>query len=109
MDASDVRWQISVDGGEEPQWSPDGTELFYSRGREWYSVPVTTSPEFRAGTPRVIFEGNYLNVPGLGYAVSPDATRFLVVESAESDEPVRELKVVENWFAELRRVAPPGD
>ncbi len=108
VDASDVRWQISVDGGEEPQWSPTGRELFYSRGRVWYSVPVTTSPEFRAGTPRVLFEGNYLNVPGLGYAVSPAGSKFLVVESAESDEPVRELKVVENWFAELRRVAPVG-
>ena len=106
IEGGDVRWQISADGGEEPVWSPDGDELYYSKGREWYAVQVKTTPQFEAGVPGVLFEGNYLNVPGQGYDVHPDGSRFLVVESNESDAPVGELKVVENWFDELKRLAP---
>jgi serine/threonine-protein kinase len=108
IEGGDVRWQVSANGGEEPVWSPRGDELFYSNGRTWYSVTVKTSPEFEAGVPRVLFEGNYLNVPGQGYDVHPDGSKFLVVESSESDAPVGELKVVENWFEELERLAPTG-
>lgn len=28
------KWQVSVNGGEEPIWSHDGKELFYRNGRE---------------------------------------------------------------------------
>ncbi|MDX1741115.1 MAG: hypothetical protein R3178_07470, partial [Rhodothermales bacterium] len=90
IEDGDVRWQVSSDGGEEPVWSPDGDELYYSKGRTWYAVQVKTSPRFEAGVPRVLFEGNYLNVPGQGYDVHPDGSRFLVVESNESDAPVGE-------------------
>jgi Tol biopolymer transport system component len=108
IEDGDVRWQVSSDGGEEPVWSPDGDELYYSKGRTWYVVDVTSSPRFEAGVPRVLFEGNYLNVPGQGYDVYPNGSKFLVVESVEKDAPVDELKVVENWFEELERLAPTG-
>ena len=108
IDGGGMRWQVSSDGGEEPVWSPRGDELYYSKGRKWYAVRVRTSPKFESDVPRVLFEGNYLNVPGQGYDVHPDGSKFLVVESSESNEPVSELKVVENWFAELERLAPTG-
>jgi serine/threonine-protein kinase len=99
--------RISTAGGEEPRWSRDGRELFYRGGSKWYVVDVTLGPEFRAGTPRVLFEGSYVNVPGWSYDVSPDGKRFLVIEGVEQKKALTELVVITNWFNELRRLAPP--
>jgi serine/threonine-protein kinase len=106
IDGSDRKWQISVDGGEEALWSQDGRELFFSNGTTWFKVPVSTTPDFSFGPPELLFEGPYLNVPGFGYAVYPDADRFILLESVTGSGPITELKVVENWFAELERLAP---
>ena len=46
------RFRASADPGEDPVWSPDGTELFY---RDLYgqmmAVPIQTAPKFSAGHP----------------------------------------------------------
>ena len=55
------RSQISTDGGTEPVWSRDGRELFYLNGDRMMAVEITTAPTFRAGTPRLLFEGRYLS------------------------------------------------
>ena len=39
------------------------------------------------------------------YAVFPDGKRFLFVENAMKPE-VRELRVVLNWFEDLKRLVP---
>ena len=53
------RSQISTDGGSEPVWSRDGRELFYLNGDRMMAVEITTAPAFRAGAPRLLFEGRY--------------------------------------------------
>jgi len=106
LDDSGRKWQISVDGGEEALWSQDGKWLFYSNGTIWYRVPVVTGSEFSYGQPEVVVEGPYLNVPGFGYAVYPDADKIIVLESATKQGPITELQVVENWFSELERLVP---
>ena len=51
--------QISTDGGEEPLWAPDGQELFYriQNQDKMMAVSIQTEPTFKAGTPRLLFEG----------------------------------------------------
>ena len=71
--------QISDDFGEEQIFSPNGDELFYRNGDKWMVVSISTEPEFKPGTPQVLFEGPYKNVPGLSYDVVPDGQRFLVL------------------------------
>ncbi|MFV1981169.1 MAG: protein kinase, partial [Rhodothermia bacterium] len=88
LDDSGREWQISVDGGEEALWSQDGKWLFFSNGTVWYRVPVSTDPEFSYGQPEVVVEGPYLNVPGFGYAVYPDADKIIVLESATKQGPI---------------------
>ena len=39
---------ISTDGGQQPLWSPDGSELFYRGPRGMMAVPVDTEPTFTA-------------------------------------------------------------
>jgi serine/threonine-protein kinase len=98
--------KISDDFGEEPIWSPKGDELFYRNGDKWMVVSISTKPEFEPGTPQVLFEGPYNNVPDLSYDVAPDGQRFLVLRPQYDDSQVRELHVVTNWFEELKRLVP---
>ena len=106
--AMDRVWQISDDFGEEPIWSPNGDELFYRNGDKWMVVSILTETEFAAGTPQLLFEGPYNNVPGLSYDVAPDGQRFLVLQPEYDDSEIRELHVVLNWFEELKRLVPTG-
>ena len=74
----DGRELISPAGGEEPLWSPDGTELFYwdSATRSMMAVPVTLEPGFRAGAATQLFRGNYLSPQaGRHYDVTSDGAR----------------------------------
>ena len=95
--------QISTGGGEEVIWSSDGSALFYREGLKWMSVAVQTQPEFRAEAPKVMFEGPYLNVPGVSYGVAPDAQHFIMIEENQKQAPTTQLNVVLNWFEELKR------
>jgi len=67
-------------------------------------VDVTLSPEFRAGQPRVLFDGPFVNLPGWSYDVSPDGKRFLVVENEELEKAHTELVVITNFFDLIRRL-----
>lgn len=98
---------ISRESGEEPIWSAKGDELFYRNRDKWMVVSISTEPEFAAGTPKVVFEGPYINVSGLSYDVAPDGQRSLVLQPEYDDSQVRELHVVTNWFEELKRLVPP--
>ena len=70
--------------------------------------PVTTTPTFSLGTPRLLFEGPFrTDGPFRGYDVTPDGQRFLMVRPAERPpERVTELVLVQNWTEELKRLVP---
>jgi len=98
------RVRVSRGGGEEPIWSYDGRELFYRWGSKIYVVDVTLGSELDVGTPRVLFDGPFVNLPGWSYDVSPDGKRFLVVENEELSETTTELVVITNFFDHVRRL-----
>jgi len=95
--------RISSQGGEEPIWSPNGREFFYRFGTKWFVADVTAGEKFQAGHPRLLFEGPFTNLPGYSYQVTPDGTRFLVVEGVDQTKSLTELNVVTNIFDEIRR------
>ncbi len=99
------RWPISTDGGIDPVWSASGRELFYLNGQTVMAVGVETEPEFRAGTPRLLFEGSYLVAIGRFYDVSADGQRFVMIQPEEGSAPTQ-INVVLNWFEELKQLAP---
>lgn len=81
------KWQISIEGGSEPQWNRNGRELFYRLGDKIMAVEISTQPGFAPGKPKQLFEGSYLkNNAGSAradYDVSPDGQRFLMVKPIE--------------------------
>ncbi len=100
--------RVSPDGGREPIWSRNGSELFYQSGRKMMTAEVASrQPELRFKQPRMLFEGGFVpydaNVPRT-YDVAPDG-RFLMIKEGERQAPAS-LVVVQNWFEELKRLAP---
>ena len=99
---------ISVDGGVEPVWSRDGTELFFRAGNRMMVVDVELGARFRAGRPKVLFEGGYdldpFRTGRANYDVSADG-QFLMVRRREMVSTAR-LTIVLNWFQELTERVP---
>jgi eukaryotic-like serine/threonine-protein kinase len=113
----DGKWQISSAEGESPKWSPDGLELFFSRptGSADNGVWVAQRDSVdaaRFSAPVRAFTGSDAVVSvARTFDISADGSRILLrsapeVEAQETE--VTSLVAVENWFAELRRLAPPG-
>ena len=107
------KWQISTDGGNEPQWNRNGRELFYRSGDKMMAVDISTQPSFTAGKPRQLFEGHYLTTirpfVRANYDVSPDGQRFLMLKPVEQEQPAStQINVVLNWSEELKRRVPAG-
>ena len=123
-DSSRGKWQILTDGGEAPVWARNGRELFYLNGDKMMAVSVEVeqastpvSPgqagrpvaTFAAGTPRMLFEGNYVHGNNEAYYdVSLDGQRFLMVKPGEQGDSAapQQINVVLNWFEELKRRVP---
>ncbi len=108
LSGSGGRWQISTDGGEEPHWSSDRRELYYRNSSFFMSVSIETIPAFHAGTPKQLFKGVYdlRSNSGVTYDVDPKNVRFLMIRPAEDTGAPTTVRVVLNWFEELRRVVP---
>ncbi|MDP9194509.1 MAG: protein kinase, partial [Acidobacteriota bacterium] len=95
----DRKWQISVDGGTFPVWSPAGDEIFFLAGPQVLAAPVNgKGDELVAGQPKVLFTNHRV----FAYDVARDGKRLLV---AEDPNPAAQpgLDVVVNWSAEVRR------
>jgi hypothetical protein len=73
-------------------------------------VDVQTGPAFSAGKPRLLFEQRGFGYSGLrNWKISSDGQRFLMVKLDDrKPTPVTEMILVQNWFEELKRLAPSG-
>jgi hypothetical protein len=68
---------------------------------------VVTEPAFGASAPRMLFEGPYEGTgPIRSFDVSRDGMFVLMQPRPEEPEPVTNIRVVLNWFEELKRLAP---
>jgi Tol biopolymer transport system component len=99
----DQRWQISNHGGLFPFWTKDGREIAYAdpSGNEM-AVTVSTSPQFNAGTPQVLF---HLPVPTerlmgptlMRLTAMPDGNRFAIAVPVGAAASVVPVDVTVNW------------
>ena len=109
------RVQVSVNGGGNPRWTRQGTELVYVYGDSMLAVSVQTTPAFRADLPRMLFTGAQVRTPrslfserGLEefqpiFDVTPDGERFVVVRSVgQMEETPTTITVVQNWIREFQ-------
>ena len=108
MSGSGGRWQVSTDGGEEPHWSNDGRQLFYRKQDSFMGVTCEVQPTFKAGTPKDLFKGIFdlRSNSGVTYDVDPKSGRLLMIRPAEGSIETTKIKVVLNWFEEVKRLVP---
>jgi Tol biopolymer transport system component len=104
----DGTWQVSSQGGIEPQWRGDGRELlFLGADKRLMSVPVVTEGVFRAGTPTALFSTD-LDPTGLPisgrnqYLVTADGQRFLLNQPRRDVGP-SPVTLLVNWTAALKK------
>ena len=76
-------------------------------------MAVVAGPTVSIGTPRVLFEGDYVEEqPGQGahnYDVAGDGRRFIMMTPApqqERENAPPQLIVVQDWLEELKRLVP---
>ena len=99
------KWQVSVNGGTNPRWRSDGSELYYVVGTALMAVSVSTGEGFTQGQPQALLESPNLLVGGGAYDVSADGQRFVTIAPVEDDDQKAEapsIRVVENWAEEFR-------
>ena len=104
------KWQVSVNGGFAPVWSPDGRELFFDAGAGLMTAQVEIEPAFSPATPELLFDtGEFSGTAGAVWDIAPDG-RFLMVRSVGGQllEGTQGLVFVEHWFAELQALVPTG-
>jgi Tol biopolymer transport system component len=90
--------RVSNNGGGGAFWSPAGTEIFFNHDKHFVSVPFhDEGGRAVIGTEKTLFPLGSSNV----YDVAPDGRRFLVGRLSEP-QPVPGIRVVVNWFEELK-------
>jgi serine/threonine-protein kinase len=108
--------QISNDGGTDPVWKRSGGELYFRNGDRMMAVAVETTASFRAGHPRMLWEGHYSHgmstscgPPGAtssNYDVTADGQRFLMIKDDAPDSAIsRQIIVVLSWADEVKRIS----
>lgn len=100
-DTRSSRRQISVDGGNSPLWSRDGTELFYEDATNVLSASVETKPSFAVTARTALFpKGQFITGTGHRlYDVSPDGKRFVMLSLGQSKPSA--LILVKNWLSDV--------
>jgi eukaryotic-like serine/threonine-protein kinase len=98
--AGEGQFMISKDGGASPKWRGDGKEMFYlASDGTIMSAEITTTPVFKAGTPKRLFKGP----PGLVYwDTTADGKRFLIPVAQNANAPAP-YRVVLNWTSTLKK------
>jgi Tol biopolymer transport system component len=93
---------ITNAGGDHPVWSSDGEELLILNpllDHSVWSVPVSTVPTFKAGTPRLLFRSR---ADELWLSSTPECDRFLQ-SIPEADAEPATIAVDLNWPAQIGR------
>jgi serine/threonine protein kinase len=100
------RWEISPNGGAQPIWRADGTELYYvAPDNTVMAVDVRdekTAVQF--GTPHRLFQAPIVVLPARQpswtWDVSSDGQRFLLILGIADEAP---MTLVTNWEADLAK------
>jgi serine/threonine protein kinase len=102
LDNPAERQQVSIDGGSEPYWSPDGNELFFRSGSQLMAVPISLENGFsQTGQPLPLFStaGLIENAHHTTYALMPDRQTFLFIQNPQFGD----TRIVVNWMREVRQ------
>jgi serine/threonine-protein kinase len=95
--------RVSLDGGTEPVFGPNGRELFYRTATELYVAELELEPQLAIRSRRALFDVSDIATatPHTGYDVSPDGRTFVMVRL----NPSSRVMVIQNLPALVRGLA----
>jgi serine/threonine protein kinase len=95
------KWQVSSNGGIQPQWSKDGRELYFmDPGYNLFAVPVKdTGGALQFGVAQTLVSN--WSAPQVFYDVAPDGKKILL--DRVSQQVSQSVTVVTNFAAELKK------
>jgi len=99
--------QVSLEGGTEPVWGPDGRELFYlssvGAAASLMAATVQTSPTLAVTARRTLFPVTDIATatPHSNYDISPDGRTFAMVRF----NPATRIMIIQNLPALVRRLS----
>ncbi len=104
-----AKWRASKGGGNDPVWSPDGTELFFEDLRERlmavsFRPPSDDGGAPTLGTPEVLLDLAALDLlsdANQSYDIHPDGARFAFVQEKGADDAPQSIRVIVNWYQDL--------
>jgi hypothetical protein len=97
---------VSLGGGNEPVWSPDGRELFYRETRETdpylVAAGIVTTPALGVTNRKRLFPVADIvgTAPHANYDISPDGKTFVMVRRS----PAARIVVIQNLPALVRKL-----
>ncbi len=103
-EAPSAYWQVSMTGGIQPRWNPNGREVHYiAPDGQLMAVPIReTGNTLEPGRPTALFPPGVFGLDevdaGLQYDIARDG-RFLL--NAESDDP-SPITVIVNWAPQAK-------
>ena len=98
-----ARISISLQGGSEPVWAPDGRELFYRAGDSLMAAAIApgAASELTIAGRRVVFSGAFMHGRRFReYDVTPDGQSFVMLSGGNGRSV---LIGIQNAFANLKR------
>jgi len=111
--AAELRWKISVAGGQKPRWRGDGNEIFFEAA-DGKMTAVLVRPvvgakvSFEWNTPQSLFDAHIVRHERdvlYEYDVDREGKRFLINTAIAADGPAstQPLTVLVNWNSGLKK------
>jgi Tol biopolymer transport system component len=74
------RFQLTKNGGNHPQWSPDGTKIYFDQGGQIYQLNITAGAEPKASDPVALpIKGFQQDDLRRQYDLTPDGKGFVAL------------------------------
>lgn len=83
---------------KEVQWCRQTSQLFHREGNRWFSTFIRFQPRVEWDQPAPVVETEFVDSPGVSYAVSADGKRLLVVKRVR-EMPRNRIVILQNWAA----------
>jgi eukaryotic-like serine/threonine-protein kinase len=100
---TDRRWPVAS-RGRWPVWSADGRAVLFNEANAIHRVAIDPASGQPIGRPAKVIDLP-VGVTSQPFQVGPDG-RFLMLERVEGPAATPEIRVVLNWFEELRAKIP---
>lgn len=101
------KWRITKNGAESYQLSQADNKIYYRSidTRKMMVVKLNLENGFDFDEPQLLWEGDFLDIPGPSFDVSPDGKYFLMKKSVVEKHTTIQINVITNFFKEVKQKA----